>query len=113
MAWFERFRRRLKNYTSDGDYAGSHGGGGGSAERDTRNANAQGQAHRKPPGPFRRWRRIRLTDGRQLAATTAISMRHSGRASAGTVTSVDAARCAPSALSRAAITGARSSPTTT
>ena len=29
MAWFARFRRRLKNYTSDGDYAGSHGGGGG------------------------------------------------------------------------------------
>ena len=27
MAWFARFRRRLKNYTSDGDYAGSHGGG--------------------------------------------------------------------------------------
>ena len=46
MAWFARFRRRLKNYTSDGDYAGSHGGGGGSAERDTRNANAQALAHR-------------------------------------------------------------------
>jgi hypothetical protein len=45
MAWFARFRRRMKNLASDGDYAGSHGGGGGSAERDTRNARAQGEAH--------------------------------------------------------------------
>jgi hypothetical protein len=45
MAWFARFRRRLKNYTSDSDYAGSHGaGGGGGYERDTRNAKAQGEA---------------------------------------------------------------------
>ena len=44
MAWFQRMRRRLKNLASDGDYAGSHGGGGGSSERDIRNANAQGQA---------------------------------------------------------------------
>ena len=49
MAWFERFRRKLKNYTCDGDYAGSHGGGGGSAERDTRNATAQGEAHAYRP----------------------------------------------------------------
>ena len=43
MAWFERMRRRLRNYTSDGDYPGSHGGGSSSssAERDTRNAKAQ------------------------------------------------------------------------
>jgi hypothetical protein len=45
MAWFARFRRRLKNYTSDGDYAGGHGGGGGSdGGRGTRNAKAQGEA---------------------------------------------------------------------
>jgi hypothetical protein len=44
MAWFKRLRRRMRNYTSDGDYAGSHGGGGASAERDTRNAKAQGEA---------------------------------------------------------------------
>jgi hypothetical protein len=47
MAWFKRLRRRLRNYTSDGDYAGSHGGGsdGGRGER---NAKAQGEviAHR-------------------------------------------------------------------
>jgi hypothetical protein len=43
MAWFKRLRRRLRNYTSDGDYAGSHGGGsdGGRGER---NAKAQGEA---------------------------------------------------------------------
>jgi hypothetical protein len=46
MAWFARFRRRLKNYTSDGDYAGSHsgGGGGGSDNRESRNATAQAEA---------------------------------------------------------------------
>ena len=45
MAWFTRLRRKLRNYTSDGDYAGSHGGGGGGgSERDTRNAKAQGEA---------------------------------------------------------------------
>ena len=50
MAWFARFRRRLKNYTSDSDYAGSHGGGGGGgSERDTRNAKAQGEAHAYRP----------------------------------------------------------------
>jgi hypothetical protein len=26
MAWFARFRRRLKNYTSSGEYAGGQGG---------------------------------------------------------------------------------------
>jgi hypothetical protein len=44
MAWFARFRQRLRNYTSSGDYAGRHGGGGGDFERDTRNAKAQGEA---------------------------------------------------------------------
>ena len=39
-----------------------------------------------------------------LAATTEISTSHSGRASAGTVTSVLAARCPDSARSRSAIT---------
>jgi hypothetical protein len=52
MAWFARFRRRLKNYTSDGDYAGSHGGGGGGTERETRNANAQGEAIAHRPDRF-------------------------------------------------------------
>jgi hypothetical protein len=33
MAWFKRFRRRLENYMSDGDYPGSHGGGGAPSER--------------------------------------------------------------------------------
>ena len=47
------------------------------------------------------------------AATTATSTSHSGRASAGTVTSVDAATCPAKAASRAAITGPRSLPTTT
>jgi hypothetical protein len=44
MAWFARFRRRLRNYTSDGDYAGSHGGSnGGGSEQGVRNAKAQGE----------------------------------------------------------------------
>ena len=49
----------------------------------------------------------------QAAATTATSTRHSGRARAGTVTSVDAATWPANAASRAAITGPSSSPTTT
>ena len=49
MAWFARFRRRLKNYTSDGDCAGSHGGEGGGSDRDVRNAKAQGEAHAYRP----------------------------------------------------------------
>ncbi len=52
MAWFERFRRRMRNYTSDGDYAGSHGARGGSAEHDTRNARAQGEALATRPDRF-------------------------------------------------------------
>ncbi len=47
------------------------------------------------------------------AATTAISTRHSGRASAGTVTSVEAASDPPMNRSRAAITGPSGSPATT
>jgi hypothetical protein len=42
MAWFARFRRRLKNYTSDGDYAGSHEGGGGAPSE-----NPQSTAYRE------------------------------------------------------------------
>jgi hypothetical protein len=51
MAWFERMRRRLRNYTSDGDYAGSLGGGsdGGRGER---NAKAQGEALAHRPDRF-------------------------------------------------------------
>ncbi len=53
MAWFERMRRRLKNYTSDGDYAGSHSGGSsGSGERDTRNAKAQFETTVNRPDRF-------------------------------------------------------------
>ncbi|HSP26935.1 MAG TPA: hypothetical protein VLN74_00205 [Ilumatobacteraceae bacterium] len=45
MAWFKRLRRKLRNSTSDGDYAGSHGGSGsGSDGRNERNAKAQGEA---------------------------------------------------------------------
>lgn len=40
MAWFARMRRRLRNYTSDGEYAGSLGGGQ-SRESVERNAKAQ------------------------------------------------------------------------
>ena len=43
MAWFQRLRRKLRNYTSDGDYAGSRGGSG-SDGRSERNAKAQGEA---------------------------------------------------------------------
>lgn len=44
MAWFARLRRKLRNYTSDGDYAGSHSGGGDDGGRAQRNARAQGEA---------------------------------------------------------------------
>jgi hypothetical protein len=40
MAWFERMRRRLKNYTSDGDYAGSQGGGSSSAPSESTQSTA-------------------------------------------------------------------------
>jgi hypothetical protein len=35
MSWFTRWKRKLRNYTSAGDYPGSHGGGssGGSTSR--------------------------------------------------------------------------------
>jgi hypothetical protein len=52
MAWFERMRRRLRNYTSDGDYPGAHSGRGGSSERDLRNANAQAQALANRPDRY-------------------------------------------------------------
>ncbi len=52
MAWFARFRRRLKNYTSDGDYAGSQGGGSAGGEREVRNARAQGEALAHRPDRF-------------------------------------------------------------
>jgi len=54
MAWFARFRRRLRNYTSDGDYAGSHGGAtsGGDGDRGIRNAKAQGEALAHRPDRF-------------------------------------------------------------
>jgi len=35
MAWFKRWRNKMRNYTSGGDYPGSHGrGSGGSASRE-------------------------------------------------------------------------------
>ena len=35
MSWFKRWRNKMRNYTSGGEYAGSHsGGGGGSASRE-------------------------------------------------------------------------------
>ena len=38
MAWFKRLRRKLRNYTSGGDYPGGHGGNSGpsSARNDAR-----------------------------------------------------------------------------
>jgi hypothetical protein len=29
MAWFKRWRNKMRNYTSGSDYPGSYGGGGG------------------------------------------------------------------------------------
>lgn len=40
MAWFKRLKRRLKNYTSDGDYAGSHGGDRGGAPSESTQSTA-------------------------------------------------------------------------
>ena len=51
MAWFKRLRRKLKNYTSDSDYAGGHGGGGDGG-RSARNAKAQGEAIAYRPDRF-------------------------------------------------------------
>lgn len=51
MAWFKRLRRRVKNFTSDGDYAGSQGGGGDTA-RSTRNAKAEFETHVNRPDRF-------------------------------------------------------------
>ncbi len=52
MAWFARFRRRLKNYTSDGDYAGSGSSRSSGDGRDMRNAKAQGEALAHRPDRF-------------------------------------------------------------
>jgi hypothetical protein len=52
MAWFKRFRRRMRNYTSDGDYPGAYSGGRGSSERAMRNADAQGHAFANRPDRF-------------------------------------------------------------
>jgi hypothetical protein len=43
MGWFRRWRRRMRNLSSGGDYAGSHSAGGDGG-RGARNANAQGEA---------------------------------------------------------------------
>lgn len=51
MAWFKRLRERLRNYASDGDYPGSHGGGGDTA-RGERNAKAQFETHANRPDRF-------------------------------------------------------------
>ncbi len=52
MAWFARLRRKLRNYTSDGDYAGSHGGGGSDGGRGERNAKAQFETTVNRPDRF-------------------------------------------------------------
>ncbi len=49
MAWFARFRRRLHNYTSDGDYAGAQGQRS-DAKRTKRNGMAQGEVIANRPG---------------------------------------------------------------
>lgn len=51
MAWFRRLKRRLKNLTSDGDYAGSHSGSGDTA-RSERNAKAQFETYANRPDRF-------------------------------------------------------------
>ena len=51
MAWFKRMRRKLRNYTSDGDYACSHGGSG-SDGRNERNAKAQFETTVNRPDRF-------------------------------------------------------------
>lgn len=51
MAWFTRLRRKLRNYTSDSDYAGSHGGGQ-SRESIERSAKAQFEATVNRPDRF-------------------------------------------------------------
>jgi hypothetical protein len=41
MAWFKRWRNKMRNYTSDGDYPGSHGRGSGES---TSHANARAES---------------------------------------------------------------------
>jgi hypothetical protein len=36
MGWFARWKRRVRNYTSAGDYPGARGGGGHGSEADAR-----------------------------------------------------------------------------
>jgi hypothetical protein len=42
MSWFARMKRRFRNYTSSGDYAGAQGGRSDGG-RGPRNANAQAE----------------------------------------------------------------------
>jgi hypothetical protein len=51
VAWFKRWRNKMRNYTSDGDYPGSRGGGSG-GEREMRNARAQADALAHRPDRF-------------------------------------------------------------
>ena len=44
MAWFERMRRRLKNYTSDSDYAGSSSTGSSGAPSESNQSTAYREA---------------------------------------------------------------------
>lgn len=71
-------------------------------------------SHRRSAADFEEGRRAQeLRHGYFAAATTAISISHSGRASAGTGMSVLAARCPPRMRSRTAITSVIGWPTTT
>jgi hypothetical protein len=49
MGWFARFRRRMRNYTSAGDYPGAYGNAQ-DAERTRRGGVAQGEAIANRPG---------------------------------------------------------------
>lgn len=43
MGWFKRWRNKMRNYTSGGDYAGSHSRGGGSESTSHANARAESE----------------------------------------------------------------------
>ena len=88
MAWFKRWRNKMRNYTSSGDYPGSYGGDPAVRRRSPRPASDRTSTEfGTPRGPRADgdgatvWTQASLRHS--AAAITAISMRHSGRASAG------------------------------
>jgi hypothetical protein len=46
MAWFKRWRNKVRNYASVGDYPGSYGGGGGGGSASHARARSEAESVR-------------------------------------------------------------------